>query len=302
MNTIIDEKILNCFHFLAVHAAKRLGCDYRLMMLELWGFKYEVEHPPIVGERLGLCWNSKLDTRKKLLNYHGLTFDTYQFNESICQHILGMMDEDKIVAIYIDSYNCEWLPFYKNMHRNHALILTHTSDEVFIAKDQYSSCIKLDMNFVELYAQKVIVFQKLVNPTKADIKDYLCDKLYSWDVHYFDEYNKFKYDMENILDIKKEIIGEPISSKLVMHLKNLADDRRCFTETISLLEEVYFVGCTSMRNLLISISDEFEKIRMHIVKCSYLAKRPSPQKISESLEKIINCEKMIYSEIKTLLL
>lgn len=297
-----NEKNLNCFQFLAVKSAEAFGCDYRLMMLELWGFEYDISTPPIIGNRLGLCWKSKLENRRNLLNYHNISFDIYDFNTNILKALLTKKTDNQMIAVYIDSYNCPWLPFYMNIHRSHAFFITYIGNNSYIIFDQYSNGLKIDETFLINNADKIIVFFKQYCQKKNDIMDFLSDSIKKWEDKYFSDYRQFAFDMKNILDIKKEIPDEPISSNLIMYLKNLSEDRINFIETISLIENVYGFDLSYLKCVLASISEEYNKIRLHLVKMSYLSKIHSLDKITKSVNKILELEHSVYYNIKSIII
>ena len=118
-----NKEQYNCFQFLISTIAKHFSVDYRLMMLELWGFSYKLSEQSCIGDKLSLCWNGKLAERNELLGYHNFGFELI---DKDCDNLSQLIDNlliDSPVAVYIDSFVVPWVPFYQRIHRAHALFI-----------------------------------------------------------------------------------------------------------------------------------------------------------------------------------
>lgn len=77
----INKDTYNCFQYIVATMSHFYNCDYQMMMVELWGFKYNSKYKGNIGEKLGLCWNGEIERRKELLSkFHGLKFSIIEFS------------------------------------------------------------------------------------------------------------------------------------------------------------------------------------------------------------------------------
>ena len=297
----VNKNSYNCFQFLVTTIANFLNCDYRLMMLELWGFLYDEATDGTIGDRLRLYWNSKTDKRKHLLNFHGLSFDiipiqAFDAKEMICENL-----ERGPVAVYIDSFNCSWVPFYQKIHRPHALFVLDSKSDKFIFLDQYSNSIKkneIDLEFTNANVTDIIIFKESKKLPKISIKNAINDHLNDWEQYGFSNYKTFVFEMKNCFDISNEINSDPVASKLVMLLKNLADDRKNFIEAIDLFEECLMINLDLTKACLIDISTRYEKLRAYFLKCAISNRVPKPKLIADELDNIYLIERQIYERMR----
>lgn len=300
----VNKKTYNCFQFLIATVAKFYDYDYRLMMLELWGFTYDDSAEGIIGDKLKLCWNYKIDRRKRLLNYHGLSFDTIipkelDFNKFVCDNLSKWP-----VAVYIDSYDCSWVPFFQKLHRPHMFFILEKESDKFIFLDQYSSdkmINEIDIEFVSGNAKSILVFKPDKKDYSISISESIIENINDWNQYGFPQYKSFIYDMKNNLSIENEIIDDPVASKLIMYLKNLADDRINFIEAIDLFEEHFSKDLNVVKGCLINIATRYEKLRAYIIKCAFTNRAHKVEIIANELDYIYSSERQIYDSIKLLI-
>jgi len=299
----VNKNTYNCFQFLVATSAKFYDCDYRLTMLELWGFLYEKEANETIGDRLKLYWNYKTDRRKQLLNKHGLTFDITSANAFDTAELICDKPSNSLIAVYIDSFVCPWIPFYQKIHRPHALFLTDKVSENFVYLDQYSESSEnneIAVEFVKNHATSKIIF-KPIEIRKYNVGDLLLENLTNWKKYGFSHYETFISDMKDALDLSKEIVDDPLASKLIMFIKNLAEDRINFIECIDFIEEISYIGLKTIKKCLIDIASRYEKLRAYIIKCAYSGRGHKIEIISNELDNIYSQEKKIYEEIHSIL-
>lgn len=293
----------NCFQFLTASIANFYNCDYRLMMLELWGFAYDNAVDGIIGDKLKLCWNFRTDRRKHLLNYHGLSFDIIIPQESDVEQIIYSNLSHNPIAVYVDSYDCPWVPFYKKLHRPHTLFILDKESDKLIFMDQYSrdSVInKIDMEFVIFNATSVVVFKIKKRDFHFTMSESIIENLNDWEQSGFTQYESFISDMKNNLNIVNEIIDDPVASKMIMYLKNLSEDRINFIEAIDLFEEHFSISLISVKTHLTDISARYEKLRAYIIKCAFSHRNHKIETIASELDQIYSYERLVYEEIQML--
>lgn len=293
----------NCFQFLTASIANFYNCDYRLMMLELWGFAYDNAVDGIIGDKLKLCWNFRTDRRKHLLNYHGLSFDIIiQQKLNIGQLIYSNLCQCP-VAVYVDSYDCPWVPFYQKLHRPHTLFILDKESEEFIFLDQYSSnstINKINIEFIESNATSIIIFKIEKRDRNSTMSELIIENLNEWNQCGFSLYESFISDMKNNLKIENEIIDDPVASKLIMYLKNLSEDRINFIEAINLFEEHFSINLNMVKTYLTDIAARYEKLRAYIIKCAFSHRNHKIETIASELDQIYSFERLVYDEIQML--
>lgn len=300
----VNKNTYSCFQYLIATIAKWYKLDYRLMMLELWGFQYNNSVEGQIGDKLGLCWTFKNDRRNKLLGYHRLWFEVRPIVKT---DILGILKDQLLlspVGITMDSYYCTWLPFYQKIHRPHSLILTGNLEDQFIFIDQYTDdCSKniLEHDFIANNASQIIFFKVIRYDTSITLEDHIIDSIINWENNFmFVQYTSFIKDMKNSLNISNEIEEDPVASKLVMYLKNISDDRMNLIEAMNLFEEKLNCNLREVVNTLYDISLRYEKIRAYIIKCSFSKRAHKPDIISNELDIIYDSEQKIYHKIRTI--
>lgn len=301
----VNKNTYNCFQFLTATISRFYHCDYRLMMLELWGFMYDDTIEGLIGDKLKLCWNYKTDRRKKLLNYHGLSFDIIptqklelDIEQFVCENLLNGP-----VAIYIDSYNCSWVPFYQKLHRPHAFFIIDKKSDKYIFLDQYSidnKISELDIEFVKSHVTDVIIFKSEKKSHDNEIYDSIIENQKNWEQYGFSHYETFIFEMKNNFDITKEIISDPVASKLIMYLKNLSEDRINFIEAVDLFEEHFSTSLNTVKSYLTDIAARYEKLRAYIIKCAFSHRSHKIETISSELDQIYSFERLIYEKTQML--
>lgn len=296
-----NKKTYNCFQFLVSSIAKHYGCDYRLMMLELWGFQYTPKDSHArIGDKLGLIWANKLDQRKQLLEHHGLTFIVNSRKRNLLAAIEQKLNAAP-VAVYLDSFICPWLPYYRKQHRPHALFLTGKTGEDYAFVDQFigehNSNGLVNASFIEKNITSVIEFKR-VTPQKEQVQALLLKFIRDWEITGFVQLSAFIQDMGNSLNISLEIGDDPISSKLIMYLKNLADDRVNFIEALNYMEELYSVDIQVVKENLIQLNLAYLRLRAYLIKCSISNHPPQKHHITEELSNIYNREYLVYCKLR----
>lgn len=278
--------------------------DYRMMMLELWGFRYEKSNQNF-GERLGLSWSGNLDYRRKLLlDFHGISME-WKYKISDIQD-LGSYVENNPVAFYTDSYDCEWLPFYHKQHRSHLCNIVSVEDNICYCQDEYL----LGSDFVEFNKQSIMENQVLVFEYKAqpsiyakDIKEEVYNRIMEYERD--DTINhivQFAEDFVNEFNIMREVTeGEDIiASKLIMYLKNLGDDRSNLCQFFEFCNNYMSFDCSSIKNILLELSKQYYLIRNNIVKVYFSKNFYDKKHVANSMKIICKLEEQVYYTINKL--
>lgn len=291
----------NCFQNIIYSMSSFYNVNYQMMMMELWGFKYDHAISGSIGDRLSLCWLGNLERRKELLEkYHGFGF-CYERNED---NLVGQISNNlrvSPVGVYIDSFICDWLPFYKKQHRDHICLLLSEEEDKYTFIDEFckdGEITSIDKTLIEKECKGYVTFYKKQH--KEVNNSYYVDdisKLVSMykDNNMIEQYEKFIYEMVNMLDLSIEVPGnnDPVQSKLIMYLKNISDDRVNFIEALEFIESNTDLILVEPKEHLLTISKGFEKLRLYLIKCCFTKKKPDLSKISFELNKIIELEMSI---------
>ncbi len=292
---VINYDSYNCFQFVAANIASYYNRDYRAMMLELWGFKYKLSpySDELIGDRLSLCWNGNLHFRKKLLLYHGIEM-TYMSLEGLGNNIIRFLNveiEKGPIGVYLDSFECSWLPYYHKLHRPHAIILHESNADGFVGFDQFcdSSVCLFQEPFLSEYATGLLLFVPVEKPESTSLRNLLQEYVITYEELQTDaQYLQFAYDLENNLSLLKEISADPTKSKLVMYLKNLSDDYFNFIEFLELLSDITHYNVNPIITSAREISVEYAQLRAYLIKNRFLNRVPSKEVIHAVLQRIFD--------------
>ena len=298
----IDNDTYNCFQYVTATVANEFRCDYRLMMLELWGFRYDYGKGGKIGEKLNMCWSGKREFRKTLLRYHGITFGILSQNTEDLMDFVKNNICNYPMALLIDSYVCPWLPYYRKQHLPHAIFIIDLKDNELWIHDQYiTKQEKRTVNIETIIHQvsELVYFQKIPQGEARLVYQLLTDKLKEWETKGFYEFGTFRKDLVQLSDISIEITDDPLSSKLVMQMKNLADDHTNLIEAVELLEEIFGLDFSSIKNNLQRIALIYMKLRAYIIKCTFGKRNCKAQILDDELESILKMEIEIYNDLKT---
>lgn len=299
----------NCFQNIIYTMSSFYNTNYQMMMLELWGFKYNYSACGAIGDKLSLCWLGNLTTRSELLEkYHGFGFDYKKSKENLIGEISNSLKISP-VGVYIDSFICDWVPFYRKQHRGHICLLLGEEENKYLFIDGFcmeNEIKSIDKIFIEKNCKDYVTFYKN-DSTEVHCSYYFTEinKVIRTclDNNMFEQYEKFIYDMINKLDLSVEICdnNDPIQSKLIMYLKNISDDRFNFIEALEYIERNTNLILTEPKEYLLNISKGFEMLRAYLIKCSFTRREPDHLKIKLELSNIIEMEKKLFcylSEIK----
>ena len=299
---ILRKDTYNCFQNIALSMAHYYNCDYRMMMLELWGFLYTKSGCGNIADRLALCWSGKLERRSNLLSkYHGFTFNYYK--KTNVNNIVTFVNENiekNPVGVYLDSYNCPWLPFYGKQHRGHIGMIIEQNICEYVVQDELckdGEVYILDKAFVENGCEMVIAFKRVaeVQCSEDDYFHELAESVCTLGhTGAFTNYRDFIIDMRDF-KITAEIpdTDDPVSSKLIMHLKNISDDRLNLVEAFEYIELQTGVDLEPAKYNLREIANKYAKLRAHIIKCCFSSKKADSNKCISELVQIFEHEKSV---------
>ena len=186
----------------------------------------------------------------------------------------------------------------------HALFVMKIKNNNVAIFDQYiskSECKDVSYDFIEKNTLRVIYFYKKQEHGGQDISSLIADSINAWKKEGFEQFYKFQEDMIKTLNIAWEVADDPLSSKLVMNMKSLADDRVNFVEAIELFEEKFQVELNIAKDLLFDISRIYEKLRAYIIKCAFMRCIHKTDIIESELKHILDRENAILNELKALL-
>ena len=161
---------------------------------------------------------------------------------------------------------------------------------------------KSDVAFVLSNAQDIVVFKRCTYGFgNFDLRHFIDRYAKRWEKECFAQLEAFAWDMSNALDLDKEIGEDPVSSRLIAYLKNLADDHENLIEAVNLLQEVFQCNLANVNENLTFISTKYRKIRAHLIKCGFAKKGANTDLIGSELNQIINAEHEIYKQLVRLL-
>lgn len=301
----VNKGTYNCFQFIVATMAKFFCCEYHMVMLELWGFKYNIKINGNIGSRLGLCWAGEIDRRKELLQrYHGLQLSITELDGEVILESINKKLTTGPLSVYLDSYECYWLPFYKKQHRLHTVILTDKGSDTYSFIDQYSDTSlnsELEFTFIETNCKQVVEFNYY--PAGIVQDEYLLEIINC--INIFERrdtlknFKAFSQDMKNELSISNEITdNDPIASKLVMYLKNLTDDRINLIEAVGYIESKTGISLGNSKELLYAIAQKYDMLRSYIIKCAFTKRNPDKDRISSKIDEIYESEENILNCFK----
>ena len=122
-----------------------------------------------------------------------------------------------------------------------------------------------------------------------------------WKEYGVSQYAAFVEDMEHSFSAEKEIGEDPTESKLVMHLKNLSEDRLNFIEAVEFFEEAFRGDLSVVKKIFQEISIKYQKLRAYIIKYSFLQKALQEEIIAKEMNGIYLLEQNAYEFIDKLL-
>lgn len=296
----------NCFQNQVVAVAKYYQTDYRMMLLELWGFTYDYRQDKL-GERMGLFWNGNLNYRKDLLSkFHGISFERFS-DVSDIKNIENIVRNNP-VAFYTDSFNCEWLPFYRKQHRQHLCNIVRIDENFFYCQDDYINTmpyIKVPRQEIEMIANDILLFS---NGEKKKCSKDKIRKALAYAVDLYSETKSmqnmkmFVEDFPNDFDIDKEMPNEdPISSKVIMYLKCLGDDKQNMLDLFSFINHILQLDINTVQNILFTQSTKLYKIRNYLIKRCFGSKIIDRNLLARELKEILICEQRLYEFIMELI-
>lgn len=299
----------NCFQNVIYSMSEFYQTTHYMMMLELWGFRYVKDEEGPIGNRLSLPWLGQVDRRGILLEkYHGFGFKVHPRKEFACRVKAALQESP--VGFYLDCFWCEWTNYYQIQHREHLVLCLAEDDENYICIDdtcEEDKNIYLDKKFVELHCKNYVTFHK------ADINNDISNSItiineISSLIHYmeetdtFSQYENFVDDMVNELDIPEELEDKtnPVSARLFMFMKNIADDRYNFAEALGYIGQEAGLDFAKSKKILLDISYRYEKIRAYLIRCYFLSKKQDINVVNKEFTTILQLEKEIYEDLKSL--
>lgn len=278
---ILKEKGSNCFVNLIISIANYWNVEYKLMYLELIGFSYKINNSSKnIGENMQLCWEGDLKERNRLLeNYHGIHieyFDKTLWDNKCSKEWI----DNHIVAIYVDGYECEWLPFYKKLHRQHICLIVEKKEEGYLLDDEYLEAPKyMEKEKIQFIQSGFIIFEKIVNKNKIEIENIKKELRHRISIWYNndskDKLLNFSSDIKGKLDLTKEVSDnkDPFSSRLFMYLKNIGDDKKRIADMFVFLQLKTGENYDEIVNKFNQLSEEYLKFRSYLIKLLFLGKK-----------------------------
>lgn len=302
-----SKKQYNCFQNVIYTMASFYEKTHVMMLMELWGFKYHLNRGNILGDRISLPWMGQYERRNYLLSeYHGFGFREQSSGTESSIDIVDSLDESP-VGIYIDSYYCDWTSYYQVQHREHIVLCLGEKEELFFCIDdtyQDGHMFTISKEFVNKHCKHYLTFYLLEQVVQkhnfADELKTLVTQVENQQM--FAQYESFRMDMMHKLNLMNEMEKEsnnPVTARLFMIMKNIADDRYNFVEALEYIESNVGFNFTKSKNNLLDISKRYEKLRSYLIRCCFTGKKQDSNIIEKELLAIISMEKEIYEEIRS---
>ena len=301
------KETYSCVQDMVYTISKFYGCDYQMLLLESWGFKYDNRKKKL-SECLKFAWEGDLLRREYLLsNYHALLFK-YERKQSYMKNLSNYLDETRL-GVYWDTFDCEWLPSYRKIHGGHFCIVTDFDDSYMYCIDQFSKCcndIKIPVSHL-VYNEGFVIIEKIAYQNEHKSHEYI-DEL-SKTANDFKNKGCLEQCREFVLDMQKEDMlyeelftnDDPSSSKFLLQLKYIANDKLNFIEALNYIEEKTVICLDESKSLLYDLNQRYNRLRMIIIKSIILRHMPrmnSIQEICKSIEE--GEEKVLNSVVQTI--
>lgn len=271
---ISNEKTeISCFHYSLKLLSKYYDFDYSMIFLELLGFKYNSDSNLLLGENLDLCWIKNEERRRYILKrYHGIE---YEIIDRGIMDINDMITEEPVIA-YFDSFYCTWLPFFEKQHFNHSILVWRDNNNILFS-DQFSKNQILDEHFITKNLLKVIkiksINKRIVNERKEYLKEINKSIRYYFNINSVKNYLDFLKDLKRKFVVSNEInFSNPLSSKFLMQMKFIGEDRYNITKSLEYIESKTGVSLKKTIHFFIEVSKLYEETRFYILKCGYANK------------------------------
>lgn len=298
----------NCFQNIIYSMALSYGTSHAMMMMELWGFKYDCSKNGNIGDKISLSWMGQYERRVSLLEkYHGFGFKVHSIESNLGECITKALDESP-VGMYIDSFFCEWTAYYGVQHREHVVLCLEELEDKYICKDdtfKLDETIQIPKIFVDKHCKQYLTFYLLPVKEKSENVSEEINKVieYVQNRNMFLQYEDFKKDIVNCLVLTDEMGKEsnnPVTARLFMILKNIADDRLNFIEALEYIEQHSSVCFHKVKECLIDISHRYEKIRAYLIRCCFTGKKQNSDIVNKEFTTIIEKEKEVLAELEAL--
>jgi len=268
-----NKETYSCVQDMVYTISKFYECDYQMLLLESWGFKYDNKQNKL-SERLKFAWQGDLSRREYLLSkYHGILFK-YKHEQSYMNNIFNYIDETRL-GVYWDTFDCEWLPSYKKAHGGHFCIVTNYDDNYVYCIDQFSKCCNDIVVPVRLLScnKGFIVIKKNTHSDEYKVSEYI-DELSKTakdfkDKGCLDQCKMFLCDIQNKDMLYDELFvnDDPNSSKFLLQLKYIANDKLNFIEVLNYIEERTALRLDESINILFDLNQQYNRLRMMVMKC-----------------------------------
>ena len=294
----------NCVQNLISAVAEYYKCDYQLVFLESWGFDYKKVKIKI-GDNIHIIWGGNLDYRNELLNCHGINMEFGKVIKDI-NNIEEYVNEN-LLAFYIDSYDCYWLPSFKKQHRKHVCNLARVEKDMCLCQDEYSKeNIFYSIPLSSIKSNNILLFT--LNSEKShESRKMICKHLR----FISDRFQKYECEKslwecaEDFANYKQNIemqdYDDIVESTLLMKLNILAEDRYKMKLGIEYINQKLNISLIEPIDMLTTLSQKYSNLRAYLMKCYFMRKEPDNKKIYIEFESIINLESKVQKHIQLFL-
>lgn len=297
------KETYSCVQDMVYTISKFYECDYQMLLLESWGFKYDNRKKKL-SECLKFAWEGDLSRREYLLSkYHDILFK-YKHEQSYMKNIFNYIDEIRL-GVYWDTFDCAWLPSYRKTHGGHFCIVTDYDDDYIYCIDQFSrhcNDIVIPINHLACNDGFVVIEKKAhqcecksdkyieeLSKAANDFKDKGC----------LEQCRMFALDMQKEDMLYDELFAndDPNSSKFLLQLKYIANDKLNFIEVLDYIEERTALRLDESKSILYDLNRQYNRLRMMIVKCIITGHISSMCSLHEVCKHIVEGEERVLNSV-----
>ncbi|PWW02855.1 hypothetical protein DFQ01_108132 [Paenibacillus cellulosilyticus] len=127
-----NDEMLDCHENLIASYASSVGCDYEMMFIRAWDFRFgpaEQSTTQLIGPRLSA---QRTPDYEWLRQFHGISLEMNDrlSSDQVYRHVQEELLQNNPVAVGMDAYWCPWYKApYQKMHFMHYTFVTRTDKD-----------------------------------------------------------------------------------------------------------------------------------------------------------------------------
>lgn len=269
-----ELKSSNCWDGAIIAFLKRFQYNYHYIEMNRLVVNYFKPSSPNIDE----CLYSMYFHRDIALMHRYLNIETTFCkldNKSV--EVIKKSLQHAPVGIWIDAYDCDWLPFYKNVHFEHFCLIIDICEEErrLICRDIHSvSNTVLDISRVMGAEMYIFTPHERVKERPDDLFLLLCDSIRRIDEKkQQEECKSFIQYMESTFNVteQRKRVQTMESSMVLLKLLWMAEGKDTFSSALTFLQsQISSVDFTRTKELLMKSKRMIEKLRNLLIKAFIL--------------------------------